>query len=179
VGGGNSHIGRALAGFRSFTGFSRVKHVVVVVDNDTTPDDSFNNVKQQIVAISKSGAPHIAIPQQPHTRATIKSGLDVTVVTIPWAGTPGALEKVLLPAARYASPNTAHCLDAYVACTHVDAWASENNREEMKLRCLLAAANEDNPGIGIGKIWTDAPHLIPIGHESLHDIVELLAAQQP
>ena len=84
------------------------------------------------------------------------------------------LETLLLPAARAAS---AVVVDAFVQHCGVNAWALEASRDKMKLRCLLAAAHEDNPGIGVGKVWTDAEHLIPIDHPSLKQMVDFISSQ--
>jgi hypothetical protein len=170
-----------LDNFRPLTGFSKIKHVVIVADDDRLADNRFAQVVNQVREIAATSSPRFAIPAQERVRATLNiantSTVDVTVAMIPWTGTPGVLETLLLPAARAASAVVAQGLDAFVQHCGVNAWALEASRNKMKLRCLLAAAHEDNPGIGVGKVWSDAEHLIPIDHPSLKQMVDFISSQ--
>jgi hypothetical protein len=182
MGGGIDDMGRALSGFRSMTGFmTNVRHVVLVIDNDLVPATNFQKVQKQVADIANIAKPGYAVPRQPHVRAStrIPGDIDVTVLTIPGLGIAGCLESLLLTPAKAANPNIASCLEAYCTCVQVNAWPLDTKKDRIRIRCLLSAAHADNPDIGIGKIWIDAPHLIPIGDPSLQAVIDSLHAQQP
>jgi hypothetical protein len=178
-GGGITHVGRALDSFRIFGGFAAVTHIVVVIDNDDDPQANFDSVRNQVAAIATTAAPHFAIPVTPGVRATIaRPGIDVTVVPLPGVGIQGTVESLLLPSAKAANAQVGACLDTFATCAQVQTWALEAQKNKMKIRCLLSAVHANNPEIGLGRVWDEAPHLIPLTHATLTNAVDMVNAQQ-
>jgi hypothetical protein len=91
----------------------------------------------------------------------------VTVLLIPWEDVVGNLEALIYPAAREGAGANAACVDAFAACAGVDNWTKDTSKTEMKLRSLLAL-NEDNPFIGLGRVWSE--QLIPISHPTFQQV---------
>lgn len=176
--GGIDFIGEVLQAFTTFRGFEIIKHVVIVVDNDENPNANFLKVCSQISGI-KSLSPTVerkyAVPKEPYKRA--KGDIDVTIITVPDKECIGNLETLCLPAARTAAVNITDCLSQYATCTGADKWKNKTKYDKMLLRSLLAASHQQNPAIGIGKIWNEAPHLIPLSDPSLKKIINIISSQ--
>jgi hypothetical protein len=178
--GGVDNLGSALSAYRQTTGFDpNVKHVVVVIDNDADPAANFAKARTQVLSTATAFKPSLGVPNQPHVRANGNQGdVAVTILTVPWIGLTGNLEKLLLPALRRARPQVAACADTYEGCALIAGWASDTKKDKMRVRTILAAW-EDDPEIGIGKIWIEAPELIPLTDPSLQQMIDCLSAQTP
>ena len=173
--GGLSGFKNALDGIRIVPKVERLKDILLVADCDLNGIGNFNDLRAQIANTAAFGTPptqHYVAPQVPLVRSTGNPG--ITIVLIPWLGEVGHLECLLVPAAMAASPEIALCLDGYTACTGVDAWAEVHHVAEMKLRCILSAANPGNPRMGVIKVWDERPDLIPVAHASFDRLANFL-----
>lgn len=73
-----------------------------------------------------------------------------------------------------ASPMFAACVDAFAACAKVGEWPDATKADKMKLVSMIAVQHQANPPIGFGKIWKDAPGLVPLNHPCFDGIAAVL-----
>jgi hypothetical protein len=99
----------------------------------------------------------------------------VTVLLIPWHDQPGNLECLCLPAAVHAAGGLSKCVDDFADCAGVEQWGRANAEGKMKLRSLLAAGHRSDPFIGLGRVWNDAPALIPLDHSGFDRVWDEVA----
>lgn len=152
-------------------GFRVVRHILLVADNDETPQENFANVCAQAEKVFGAGS----APTQPEQRT---SGLpSVTVLMIPEPGVNGNLETLCVAPAREADRQTAAHVDTFSALVGADIWTSESRKGKMWLRSLLAVRCTHDPFVPLGKVFTEQRNrqLIPLGHASLDRIANLLA----
>jgi hypothetical protein len=166
--GGIDSIGSLLVGIAIWDGFSNLTEILIAADNDQTPAENFEKVRSQIAR-----AGNYPVPSAPLQRAT--GTPNVTVMMIPWANERGNLETLCLGPAMGVSSVLANCVDAFAACVSVSGWPSGAKLDAMKLRSLLAASHPRNPFIGLGRVWSDAPGLIPLTDASFDRIAAFLA----
>ncbi len=93
---------------------------------------------------------------------------------LPSINTPGNLESLCLKSAIAASPMMAACVDAFAACAKVGEWADATKADKMRLVSMISAQHQANPPIGFGKIWKDAPGLVPLNHPCFDGIAAML-----
>jgi hypothetical protein len=162
--GGVTGFRTALDGITAYRGFENLQHIVIAIDTDTDLRSNFNNVCTQIEAAAPFGTPPVRYQAPAEPLARSASLPTISVMQLPWENELGDLECLLLPAASATWPVIAGCVGTFANCTGSDAWAELQLKTKMKLRSLLAAAHRQNPSIGLGKLWADAPQLIPLAH---------------
>jgi hypothetical protein len=173
---GKSGFGESLARIRNLTGFSNLKHVVLVTDSDKNARGSFQEVAdlvRNVRAPALGEPPHsYPIPTEQHKRAN--GNPSITILMVPWKGKVGALETLCFEAAIRNRPAEAKCVDQFAKCARTNTW-SPQKRAKMNLRSLITSIHERNPDIGFGKIWEDAPDLIPISDTAFSQIAKFLS----
>ena len=100
----------------------------------------------------------------------------MAVMLIPGTDRCGALETLCLDVARQAAPTLAACVDAFAVCADVVSWQSENRRDKMRFRSLIAAGYEANPEISPTRFWSEGPghKLIPLDNAEFDPISTFL-----
>jgi hypothetical protein len=168
---GKTNYERYLNGLQARTGFDNLEAILIVADNDETPDDSFRNVRVQL---RKARLPY---PDRTLTIARRSANvLAVAVMMIPFDGTQlfhGCLETLLLEAAGTRLGRESKCLDGYCDCIDTTRWA-RTSLDKMRLRCMLAAAWPDDPNISLQWALNPKKNLIPLDHACFNQIVEIL-----
>lgn len=97
----------------------------------------------------------------------------ITIMMVPGKGKVGALETLCFEAASRNRQEAAACVDQFARCARTNQWDPQK-RAKMNLRSLLTSIHRPNPDIGFGKIWKDAPDLIPIGDAAFTPIANIL-----
>jgi len=171
---GNTSFGNFLKAAQSLAG-TKLRSVLLVADNDETPDDNFKIVKGQI----PTGWPH---PNNPLEKARIVKGGKpespyIVIVMLPFpkigASSHGCLESMLLQAAEPNLPAQKDCLDTYCICTGSDKW-NITARDKMRLRCLMSASFGEDPNAGIQYSLKPERNLIPLKHPYFNELADLL-----
>jgi hypothetical protein len=171
---------RAASGNMSFKPFltavkgiagSRLRSVILVADNDETPDESFRSVRNQI-------PDEWAHPNNPLEKAQRPGTPRIVVAMVPFptigASSHGCLESMLLQAAEPTLPQQTACLNAYCDCIGVDNW-NRTARDKMRLRCLMSASYPDDPNAGTPYSLKPDRGLIPLSHVYFDELAGLLS----
>ena len=172
--GGISRFGDLLKSIPSWNGFYQLTDIILVADNDLTPQENFDNVCEQISSVGPYGVPPQQYPVPSRPLKTIAGLHNITVLMVPSENEPGVLETLCLTAAVAAAPDITACTEKFANCTNADEWENPNNLTKMKLRSLLTAQSERNPLVGLGMVWNQNPGLIPLNHEVFDPIVDFL-----
>lgn len=142
--GGRSAFKHSLSGLAPITGFDAVRAILIVTDNDTA--GSFTEVRDALI---ENG--HTA----PGTANEVGSihGKPVAVLMIPSSAEHGDLEVLCLPEILRRWPEAAHCVAAFLTCTHADRWTKQSSINKARARSATVAFNEDEPYMGIGNLF--------------------------
>ena len=164
--GGNTKFVDKLKAMKTARGFSNVKHILLVSDNDDVHTDSFAAVCAQIVAAGYEAPPTPGV-----------AGLgspSFTVLMVPIDGSPGNMETVCEPAARTVAPKTAPIIDEFMARLNSDNW-SAGRKSKAWLRAFLAAVCARDPFIAFGDSFDPAEHLLDVKHPAFKPILDEIA----
>lgn len=175
---GNADFENFLKGLDGWTGINRLKGLLVVADNDETPDASFANVRGQI------GRAHLPQPNNSLQKANRKDGklfqYAVAVLMLPYprigADSHGCLETLLLPAVERNLPDHRNCIEAYCECIFACGrqW-TRTAKDKMHLRCLLSGLSNGDPNIALKHALRPATALIPLNDQVFDPIATLLS----
>lgn len=165
---GNSRYQDLLVALTAAPGFSGLSGILVVGDNDLNPTAAFQNIRGQIQAAGGYGVPDA--PRNPARSAGFPA---IVVLMIPWDAIVGCLETLLLAAVREVHLELGACVEAYVTCTHVDAW-NEVERSKMKLQSLTAVICRSDPTTPVSYAWSRPERIIPLDRSCFDQIVDFL-----
>ena len=143
--GGNTKFSLALESIKLNRAFGNLKDIVIVADNDDSPGAGFSQVCDQI---NEAG---YTAPIAPFKKGA--GTPSVTVMMLPYDGSQGNLECVLMPAATSADPSVAAMSDHCLAVLRAENWAIPK-RGKLWLRINLAARARD-PFISLQSALTD------------------------
>lgn len=168
---GNSSFGNFLKAAKAMTGTpSKLKSVILVADNDETPDDSFRNVRGQI-------PDEWAHPNRPQEKAYRPDTPYMVIIMLPspkiGASGHGCLESMLLQAAEPTLAAQTACLNAYCGCIGVGGW-NITARDKMRLQCLMSASFPEDPNTGVQYSLKPERGLIPLTHVYFDEMADLL-----
>jgi len=166
--GGKSGYGRVLTALSAGTGFDRVSGILVVGDNDLDPLAAFDNIQEQIRAAGGYGVPDR--PGEPRKSPGFPA---VVVMMIPLEERVGCLETLLVEAVYEVSPDLKTCVEAYVACTHADAW-NEVQQSKMKLHSLISALCKSHPQTALRYAWSQPEEIIPLDRPCFDQLADFL-----
>jgi hypothetical protein len=142
--GGRSGFRHSLSGLSPITGFSEVKAMLIVTDNDKAT--SFADV---CAVLTHNGH------QAPTTSTQVGAihGKPVAVLMIPSANECGDLEKLCLPEILGRWPRAEQCVREFLACTGADQWRKNSSLNKARARSAVVGFNEDEPYMGIGNLF--------------------------
>jgi hypothetical protein len=159
----------SLAAIRTERWFPEVAGIIIVRDNDENPNQSFDEVCNQIRLAGKFG-----IPGQPLQPALSVAGAPVIVVmTIPWAGESGNIETLCIQSMADAHQHLKVCVDDYATCAGNTSWPV-TKRSKMLLRSMIAAACKSDPNTGLEYAWSRDEVLVPLNHSCFDRIADFL-----
>lgn len=172
--GGIDSFRRFLTGITGWIGFEKLTDILIVADNDLSPDRNFQRILAQIADVPPFGIPpnHFAVPEAPLTIA--RGTPSITILMIPWTNVQGNLECLCLKAAEAASPDLAAQVREFAPQTLVEEWPEITLQGKMKLRSLLAVRHKPDPFIGLGRTWVEDPTLIPLDSAELENVKTVL-----
>jgi len=168
---GNSKFDQALSAFQLKNPkiFTKLTDIIIVADNDDSPNKRFGSVVEQINRFFGHGfapaVPRVKGVKQPR----------VSILMIPWDGEEGHLERMCVEAARGSNSNLGQNIDWFLDLSGADKWAN-SRRGKAWLRTYLAAACEKDPCLPLGEVFEQAKHhsLIPVNHSSFDRIADFL-----
>ena len=170
--GGNSKFERTLRSVRLNRGFSKIRNILIVSDNDDNPDTSFKRIQKQIEQAAFGPAPAQELTPSMGRPA-------ITVMMLPLGGDEGNLECVCLGAARNKNRRVAQHVDAFAALIGADDWPA-GRRGKMWLRTSLAATCERDPFVALCSVFKDKRYkkadLIPVMDRSFDRIANAIRA---
>lgn len=160
-------------GLSGRTGIEKLKAMLIVGDNDETPDANFMNIARQI---GRARHPQPQNPLWRTQRADISYSFAILMLPLPRISNSshGCLESMLLQAAEPNLRTQTACLDAYCDCIGVRGWR-RTDHDKMRLRCLMSASYSDDPNAGIQHCLKPDRNLIPLTHEYFNEVAHLLS----
>ena len=166
---GNASFGNFLKAAKGIVG-KKLRSVILVADNDETPDDSYRNVRNQI----PDGWGH---PNNPFEKAHRPDTPYIVVVMLPFprigASSHGCLESMLLQASEPTLAAQTDCLNTFCGCVGSNGW-NVTARDKMRLRCLMSASFRDDPNAGLQYSLKPERGLIPLTHAYFNELADLL-----
>ena len=166
---GRNGFGDLLGGLILKRGFSNLRGIIILSDNDANEAKSFQLIQEQI---EKAGS--YSIPAQSFEAVQTEGYPALIVLMLPWKGELGNLETLCLRAAVDNWPKVATCLNDYYECSDAPNW-SLSKRSKMQLRCLLAATCKQDPNTSLTYIWKRQPEFqIPLAHPCFDNLATFL-----
>ncbi len=170
---GISHLTRALNALPALDGFSSLKTITIMADNDANPSGSFSEVCRLINGTDAFGqGRRYTAPADPLVKAGTNPA--IIVMMVPWRNVPGALDCLCLTAAASAFPATASCVETFSQCAGVEGWGSRTKISKMKLHSLIAATHEKNPGLSPAWVWSEQTNIVPLDNSVFDQIATFL-----
>lgn len=173
--GGIDRFGSFLTGVRSFKGFYDLTDILLIADNDISPQENFQKIVAQINSVKDDVIPRVKFVAPSQPMENVGTNPSITVMMIPFTGVSGNLETLCLKAAMESSPDISVAVNQFAESTQVESWPEITLKSKMKLRSILAAAHKKDPFIGLSALWCERPELIPVTHESLKDVVDAVS----
>lgn len=167
--GGNSNFGERLIGLKADRGIGLRKAVLIVADNDSDPEKSFQAIRAQIVA-----ARQYDVPRRPMELSQRAEGLPpVAVLMLPWTGVQGCLETICYESAARNFPQGAQCVEQFMTC--VGAGVLEPSKlAKTKMRSFLTSTCKSDPNTGLRFAWSRQETLVPLADPCFNNIAAFL-----
>ena len=148
----NGGVAGGKSGFQHFfdglsaaiTGFSAVKAILIVTDNDTA-----GSFKAICDILTNS---HHKAPSGPSGVGSIHKK-PVAILMVPRYGTIGDLEFLCLPAIHKKWPKASGCVESFLKCTGADKWSKRSSINKASARAATVGFNEEDPFMGIGNLF--------------------------
>lgn len=168
---GKDKIGEAIRAYKAEvkSNYPGIGDILVIGDNDDDPKKSFQRICLQI-----NEAFETAVAPSKELIAS-KSKPRCTVMMLPLGQGLGALESILLNAARSCHKGTASSIDNFLADVKLDAEKEGLRYDKAWLRSYLAARCPD-PCAPLGEVFDIKAYkkLVPLDHKSFDDIARIL-----
>ena len=170
--GGTGKFEAYISGLRFRPKFDLTKGLLIVGDNDDSPDENFSNIQNHLKK-GKLPRPAQRLQVAKHTA----DGLAVVVMMLPYTSgggaTRGSLETLLLKSVNDSYPAIGTCIDTYRGC--IPAKGRTNNQEDkFRLRCFLTALWVDEPNISLQYAVSPSKELIDLNHECFNEVAAFL-----
>ncbi len=141
--GGRSAFGIFIEGCSALSGFSNLKGIAIVTDNDE---------EQTLRNIEKNLAKHGYKPSDAAGIGSIENK-PVVIIPIPDQTTYGNLETFCLPVLYDTWPSAEECIKAYLECTGALSWEKQHELCKAVVRSIVAGYNENDPNKGLGDLF--------------------------
>lgn len=170
---GNSGFARELSKFKleRSADYRQIKSIVLVADNDETPNENFGLVCRQVEEVF---GPNTA-PTAPMLKTVAVPS--ISILMIPWTNENGSLESFCIEAASSTKPlvNGDWTTD-YLKRSGAENWANETRYGKAWIRSNLAIRHDKEPDIWLGSLFRDdkSHHLIPLKHKSFKRVADYL-----
>jgi hypothetical protein len=152
--GGNTKFEAALESVKNNRGFPNIRDILLVSDNDSDHEESFDAICKQI-----TGAMFIP-PGSPLKKSDGNPA--ITIMMLPLDGMPGNLECLCRDAAERADKRAAQNATTFESLCGAENWLT-TRRGKLWLRVNLASRATD-PFVSLGTVFRDEDcfHLIPV-----------------
>ena len=159
------------------SGFRRISRMALVADCDTHHRETMRSICEQISEANqqRNVAGRFAIPHRAYEATGGHPRL--TVILLPGPNARGALETLLWKAITnlQAHRRIAQCIETACVGAGITRWP-QSKADKARVHAALAFMNRDNPAIGLGRLWSRYPDLIPVTHKAFDDIETALRA---
>jgi len=170
--GGTGKFESYIGGLKLRPHFDRVKGLLIVGDNDDSPDENFGNIQNHLKK-GKLPRPTQRLQVARHAADSVAVAVMMLPYTIAGGATRGSLETLLLKSVNDSYPVIGACVDAYRRC--IPPGGRTNNEEDkFRLRCFLAALWVHEPNISLQYAVSPSKHLINLNHECFNEVAAFL-----
>ncbi len=154
----------------------RTRGILIAVDCGDDWQKSFDYVAKQIGTVAIEGQNLYPRPKAPLQLVSALPAFahlpPLVIVMVPGVGKTGGMETLCVEVLRDKHPNTALCLDGYLACltekgVGIGDWDAEP-RGKAEMQCLIATTNRDDPNKA-GRYAIEAG-LIDVAHSTFDDL---------
>lgn len=167
---GESKFVSHIKGLKSRRGYERLKAVLIVSDNDESPEASFTKIRNYLKD-AKVPSPEAELTVARWTR----EGLAFVVMMIPHVdGKPvrGCLETLLLQSIEENQPALKACIDEFQTC--MAAARTKNQTDKLRLRCFVAAMYAADPNLALSFVVSPTKALVDLNHSCFNEIATFL-----
>jgi|GEM_PF-708943 hypothetical protein len=135
---------------------SKIRTVVVVADNDNTPENNFKELQKYITNINKrSLRGEYGVPSRSWEIGKGKKLPDVAIMMLPEEGQKGSIESLCLAALNKGKyKNQSDCVDNFVGCIGADKWNVPQNLK-IRVQSLLSSICEGDPYTSLRYAWSN------------------------
>jgi hypothetical protein len=166
---GESKFVTHIKGLKSRKGYGQLKGLLVVSDNDESPQANFGKIRNYL---RDAKVPYPDTVLTPARRDEIA----VVVMMLPFtlAGGPvrGCLETLLLQSLEDRQPGLKICVDAFSAC--MPERRTRNQEDKLRCRCFVAAMYAEDPNLALSWVVSPTKGLIDLSHSCFDEIVAFL-----
>jgi hypothetical protein len=169
---GKDGIATELRAMRALRGWSDVRLLLIVVDNDDDPVAGLDAVKKHIRTAMGADT------SLPGTAFALTAGAPaIGIITLPGTNQPGCLETLLYEIAfRAPHGETARaCVAALHECAGVGAW-SHSQQAKMRWHALVACVNRTDPTRPARWLLRRQPDAFDFQHSALAPLAQFLAS---
>lgn len=167
--GGIHKFERFLKGITVFPTFNILKGILVVADNDNSPIDNFNLVKNQII-----DAGYGTVNNELEFVTSPNNYPPIAIMMLPLNQQIGTLETVCKVSAYTKWNNLIPTLTNYFNASDALNW-DVGHQDKMLIQCLIAATCEPNPNATIATLYREQPQFhLPLNHACFDDIAQFL-----
>jgi hypothetical protein len=145
---GKEAFGAILAGLVAARGIKARKAVILVVDNDGNPLESFQNIRTQIESAGFN------VPASPRDLTNTDNLPAISVLMLPWDTDAGCLETLLLSAVNPAYFSQLECANCLVDCNHANNWDIPK-KAKLLMRAFLSGVCRVDPNTGLRFAWKE------------------------
>jgi len=144
-----------------------VKVVLIVSDNDDSPEDSFKEITKSL-----KKEDHFGVPTAPKQLAKKQGAPHIVILMIP-IGAHGNLETLCVRAALSKWPLTT-ALDAYVQASPAHTWGL-SKQSKMKMQAIIAATCEQDPDTNLANLFQKREEFhVPVNDVVFNEIAQFL-----
>jgi len=154
----------AIKGFPAVPGFSDLKGLVIMTDNDDS------QALPETVKILENIDGYTSDPSD--SKMGIFAGKPVKILLVPDDNNFGDLETLCLPVLYDKWQSSKECVETYLECTGAIRWRKKLNK--ARVRSIIAGNHEDDPNKGLGYLFSEHRQVISTSHQCFDKLVEIL-----
>ncbi|SHH27697.1 DUF3226 domain-containing protein [Thermosipho atlanticus] len=128
---GKNNLNKVLPAAVKVSGFDKVKNILIILDADDSPDNTFKSV---LSALKKANLPLPKRPGEPTNNGQIKVG----IFLFPDCKNPGTIEDLII---RSFDKNVLNCIKEYINCAEKLGFNPKNEAKSF-VYCYIAVQHE-------------------------------------
>jgi hypothetical protein len=154
-----------LEGLAVVTGFSLIRRMAIIADNDLLAPPAFDRI---VAALNAANAnPDVggvlSVPAAPYHRG-VGALIETVALLCPGPGLSGCLEDVLMNVLRRMHGPKIQCVDNFISCAQSTSPPSiwtPTKEQKARVRGSMTVLQTDKPNLPLHGLWRDNPNLIP------------------